>query len=104
MDYAVVETGGKQYTVREGELIDVERLDAEESSTVELKEVLLVKKGGELKVGTPVVEGATVLCEVARTDRARKVIVFKKKRRKGYSKKQGHRQWYTTLRVKEIRI
>ncbi len=104
MDYAVVETGGKQYTVKEGELIRVEKLDAEENATVELKDVLLVKKGGELKVGNPTVEGATVVCEVAGSGRAKKIIVFKKKRRKGYTKKQGHRQWFTTLRVKEIKV
>ncbi len=104
MDYAVVETGGKQYTVKEGELVRVEKLPVEEKATVELKEVLVVKKGEELRVGNPTVEGATVVCEVAGTDRAKKIVVFKKKRRKGYSRKQGHRQWFTTLRVKEIRL
>ncbi len=104
MDYAVVETGGKQYTVREGELIRVEKLPVEDNAVVELKEVLLVKKGGELKVGNPTVEGATVVCQVEGTGRAKKIVVFKKKRRKGYTKKQGHRQWFTTLRVKEIKV
>ncbi len=101
--YAVVRTGGKQYTVREGDILNVEKLPGEAGCTVELKDVLAVGEGGELSVGAPVVEDAAVVCEIVGHGKSKKVVVFKKKRRKGYAKKQGHRQEYTSLRVKEIR-
>ena len=95
--YAVVKTGGKQYRVQEGDVLFVEKLDAEVDSTVELNEVLAV--GGEtLKVGTPVVEGAKVVAQ----GKAKKVIVFKYKRKKDYRRKNGHRQPYTKLVIEKI--
>lgn len=101
--YAVLKTGGKQYRVQEGDVIYVEKLDAEVDSTVELTEVLVVSKGeGELVVGKPVVEGAKVVAKVAAQGKSKKVIVFKYKRKKDYRRKAGHRQPYTKLTIEKI--
>lgn len=101
--YAVVKTGGKQYTVAKGDNFKVEKLSGEIGAKIELKDVVAVGEGKDLKVGTPMVEGASVLCEITEQDRGKKIVVFKKKRRKGYTKKQGHRQDYTALVVKDIK-
>ncbi|MCK4739795.1 MAG: 50S ribosomal protein L21 [Deltaproteobacteria bacterium] len=101
--YAVVKTGGKQYTVAEGDQIKVEKLDGEVGSSVELAEVLAVGSGDNLNVGTPTLDAASVTAEVLAQGRGKKVIVFKKKRRKGYTKKQGHRQDFTSLVIKSIK-
>ncbi len=101
--YAIVKTGGKQYRVSKGDSLKVEKLSGEIGSSLEIKDVLAVGSGDDLKVGTPVVENASVLAEVVAQGKAKKVIVFKKKRRKGYKKRQGHRQEYTELKIKEIR-
>ena len=99
--YAVVLTGGKQYRVQEGDVIYVEKLNAEVESTVELTEVLAV--GGEtLKVGTPVVEGAKVGAKVEAQGKAKKISVFKYKPNKDYRKNTGHRQPYTKLVIEKI--
>ena len=99
--YAVVKTGGKQYRVQEGDVVFVEKLDAEVDSTVELNEVLAV--GGEtLKVGTPGVEGAKVVAKVVAQGKAKKVLVFKYKRKKDYRRKNGHRQPYTKIQIEKI--
>jgi large subunit ribosomal protein L21 len=100
--YAVLTTGGKQYRVQEGDVLFVEKLNAEVDATVELTEVLAVSKDGELKVGTPVVEGAKVVAKVLSQGKAKKVIVFKYKRKKDYRKKTGHRQSYTKLVIEKI--
>jgi len=101
--YAVLLTGGKQYKVSEGDVIYVEKLDAEVDSTIELNEVLAVsKENGEFVVGKPVVEGAKVTAKVVKQDKAKKVVVFKYKRKKDYRKKQGHRQPYTKLQIEKI--
>jgi large subunit ribosomal protein L21 len=101
--YAVVVTGGKQYRVQEGDVLFVEKLNAEVDSTVELGEILAVSKAdGELVVGKPVVEGASVTAKVLEQGKAKKVIVFKYKRKKDYRRKQGHRQPYTKLVVEKI--
>lgn len=101
--YAVVVTGGKQYRVQEGDVLFVEKLDAEVDSTVELGEILAVSKAdGELVVGKPVVEGASVTAKVLEQGKAKKVIVFKYKRKKDYRRKQGHRQPYTKVVVEKI--
>ena len=89
--YAVLTTGGKQYRVSEGDVLFVEKLNAEVDSTVELTEVLAVSKDGELKVGAPVVEGAKVVAKVLAQGKAKKVVVFKYKRKKDYRRKNGHR-------------
>jgi ribosomal protein L21 len=101
--YAVVVTGGKQYRVAEGDVIYVEKLNAEVEATVELDNVLVVSKdNGELVVGKPVVEGAKVSAKVLAQGKDKKVIVFKYKRKKDYRKKQGHRQAYTKLQIEKI--
>lgn len=99
--YGVVEIKGHQYRVQAGDLIDVQKMDAEVGSTVELDNVLFVG-GDSPKVGTPVVEGAKVVAEVVRQARSRKVIVLKRKPGK-YITKNGHRQHYTALKIKEIK-
>lgn len=99
--YAVVKTGGKQYRVQEGDVLFVEKLDVAVDSTVELTEVLAV--GGEtLNVGAPLVEGAKVVAKVLAQGKAKKVTVFKYKRKKDYRRKNGHRQPYTKLVVEKI--
>lgn len=97
--YAVIETGGKQYRIQKDDVVAVELLDGVEAGQqVELGRVLAVNDGTGLKIGTPVVEGAKVMAEVQESFRAAKVVAFKKKRRKGYHRKVGHRQ--TLLKVK----
>ena len=100
--YAIVETGGKQYWVQRERIIDVERLPSQVGEEVVLDKVLLVAHDGEVTVGQPTVEGAQVRATVLRHDRARKVIVFKMRRRRRYRRKAGHRQHFTRLRIEEI--
>jgi large subunit ribosomal protein L21 len=102
MNYAIIETGGKQYRVQPGQTITVEKLPGEVGSTVELDRVLLLAQDGAATVGTPTVEGAKVVAEVAEQGRGDKVIVFKYKPKVRYQVKQGHRQWLTKLSIKEI--
>jgi len=99
--YAIIETGGKQIKVEAGQEIYIEKLDAEAGETVTFDKVLFV--GGEnVKVGSPVVEGATVTAKVEKHGRAKKIIVFKYKAKKNNRKKQGHRQPYTKLVIEAI--
>ncbi|NLY78024.1 MAG: 50S ribosomal protein L21 [Tissierellia bacterium] len=100
--YAVIETGGKQYRVQEGDVIFVEKIDTEEGQTVDLSKVLLISNDGEVKVGKPYVDGAKVEAKVLEHGKGRKVIVFKYKPKKNYKKKQGHRQPYTKLQIEKI--
>lgn len=100
--YAVLTTGGKQYKVSEGDVIYVEKLNAEVDSNVELTEVLAVSNGETLKVGTPVVEGAKVVAKVVAQGKAKKITVFKYKAKKDYRRKNGHRQPYTKLVIEKI--
>ena len=100
--YAIIKTGGKQYRVSEGQTLRVEKLQAEEGK-VNFDHVLLVGGGEGLKIGAPTVEGASVEAEVVRDGRSKKIIVFKKKRRKGYHKKQGHRQAFTEIKITQIK-
>ena len=99
--YAIIATGGKQYKVAEGDVIRVEKIDLEEGASYEFTEVLAVG-GDELTVGTPTVPGAVVKATVEAQGKAKKVIVYKYKRKSGYHKKQGHRQLYTQFRIDEI--
>lgn len=102
MTYAIIQTGGKQYRVQEGQVVLVERVGAEEGSHV-FDRVLLVSDGeGQVSVGTPTVSGATVQATVLGEQKGRKVLVFKKKRRKGYRRKRGHRQLYARVRIDAI--
>ena len=102
--YAVIETGGKQYRVKAGDVIDVERLSAvsEDAPEVVFDRVLMVDDGGEVKVGDPVVEGAQVSGVLLKPVRGPKVTVFKMKRRKGYRRKNGHRQDLHQVKIKDI--
>ncbi len=100
--YAVVETGGKQYRVKPEDTLSVERLKVEAGESLDLERVLAVSDGESLKVGTPVVEGAKVTAKVVEHTRGQKVVNFKKKRRKGYSRKVGHRQELTVLKIEAI--
>lgn len=100
--YAVIETGGKQYLVREGMLLDVEKLEAEPGQTIQLDRVLAVSDGKSLRIGRPTVSGAAVKAEVVKVFRGEKLVVFKKKRRKGYHKKAGHRQTLMRLKIQSI--
>ncbi len=99
--YAVVKTGGKQYKVSEGEYLNIEKVAGEVGETLELSEVLLVG-GDEVKVGTPVVPGAKIKAQIVAQDKAKKVLVFKSKRRKNYRKKYGHRQPFTRVKIAAI--
>lgn len=100
--YAIVETGGKQYRVQKGDVFNVEKLPAEVGETIVLDRVMAVKKDGELKVGKPYVEGASVSARVVKHGKDKKIIVFKYKPKKNYRRKQGHRQPFTQLVVEEI--
>lgn len=100
--YAIVETGGKQYKVEQGDELDVESLSAEEGSKIELDRILAVSNGEKLNLGTPMLEDASVQAEVIGNKRGKKVVAFKKKRRKGYHRKVGHRQELTRLRITDI--
>jgi large subunit ribosomal protein L21 len=99
--YAIIDTGGKQYKVSEGQIFDVEQLEGEVGSDIVLDQVLLVKDDGGVKVGQPFLD-ARVTCEVVEHGKGDKVVVFKHKKRKDYRKKAGHRQTYTKVRVKSI--
>jgi len=99
--YAIIATGGKQYKVAEGDVIKVEKLGAAAGETVVFDQVLVVG-GDEIKVGSPVVEGASVSASVVKEGKAKKVIVYKYKRKTGYHKKNGHRQQYTQVKIEKI--
>lgn len=100
--FAVIKTGGKQYTVAQDDLLKVEKLDAEAGATVTFEEVLMVGNGSETTVGAPLVAGATVTAEVVDQARTRKIIVFKKRRRQNSRRRNGHRQSYTLVKVTAI--
>ncbi|MBM3570348.1 MAG: 50S ribosomal protein L21 [Alphaproteobacteria bacterium] len=100
--FAVIETGGKQYRVAKGDVIEVERLDGDKGAKLALERVLMVGEGDKVKVGNPALAGAKVTAEVVAQDRADKVIVFKKRRRKNSRRKRGHRQHLTVLRILDI--
>lgn len=103
--YAVFQTGGKQFRAEPGTRLRIPSLDAEPGQTVTFDQVLLAADGDDtVQVGTPVVDGACVKAEVLRHGRGDKVIVFKRKRRKGYRKKQGHRQGFTEIRIDEVAL
>ncbi len=99
--YAIIETGGKQYKVAEGDVIFVEKLDAEVEATYTFDKVLAIG-GDETKIGAPVVEGASVSAKVLKQGKDKKVIVFKYKPKKNYRRKQGHRQPYTKVQIEKI--
>lgn len=102
MDYAVIRTGGKQYRVTPGDTLRIEKIEGEPGAQVEFTDVLLTRHDGALTVGKPQVAGARVTARILEQARARKILVFKKKRRKNYRRRQGHRQYVTTVQVMAI--
>jgi large subunit ribosomal protein L21 len=104
MTFAIVRTGGKQYRVAANSVLRVERIDGEEGALVTLGEVLAVGEGEALRVGTPMVAGASVTATVIAQERDDKILIFKKRRRKNSRRRRGHRQHVTVLRVGEIRM
>ena len=100
--FAIIRTGGKQYKVAKDDLIVVEKLAGEPGATIELGEVLMLGDGATVSAGTPLVSGATVSATLVEQRRADKIIVFKKKRRHNYRRKNGHRQYLTVLRINDI--
>ncbi len=101
--FAVVKTGGKQYKVAQGDVIQVEKLDVEAGKTVDLKDVLMICDGAKVTVGSPLVAGAVVSAEVVSQERTRKLIIFKKKRRQNYRRRNNHRQSFTVLKIAAIK-
>ena len=101
--YAVIESGGKQYRVSPGDVIQIEKLDAPEGQTVDFNQVLLVSDEQGVRIGTPVLSGATVTAKVKSHGRDDKIKVFKMRRRKHYRKTQGHRQHYTEIEITGIK-
>ena len=101
--YAIVETGGKQYQVEEGRYVDVELLDGEKDSKIVFDKVVMVVNGKKSKVGQPYVTGASAEGKIMLHDKAKKVIVYKQRPKKGYRKKQGHRQGFTRVMISKIR-
>ncbi len=100
--YAVIKTGGKQYRLAEGEVIRVEKLDAEEGATVELDKVLMIADGDNINIGTPYIDGGKVTATVRAHGRGKKVEIMKFRRRKHHQKKTGHRQYYTEIEITGI--
>ena len=102
--YAVIKTGGKQHKVAEGEILKVEKLKASEGEPIDINDVLLIEKDGEVTLGSPFIEGAKVTAKILRHGKEDKVTIIKMKRRKDYRKKQGHRQNYTEIQIEQISV
>ncbi len=100
--YAIIRTGGKQYQVAAGDTLKVEKIQGEVGDTIEINDVLLVADGDNVTIGQPLVDGASVTAKIAEQGRSKKILVFKKKKRKGYQVKNGHRQQYTALTIEEV--
>jgi large subunit ribosomal protein L21 len=102
MTYAILRQGGHQYRVAPGDVIQIEKIDVEKGQQIEMEDVLVLHDGSKLEIGSPRVEDTMVQAKVLRHGRGRKIVVFKKKRRKGYSKKQGHRQDFVEIKITGI--
>ena len=100
--YAILETGGKQYRVAEGDVITVEKLPGEAGDTVEFDKVLLVSDGNDVKVGTPYLDGTKITGQIVETGKGKKIVIFKYKSKKDYRRKQGHRQPYTMVEITSL--
>ena len=100
--FAVIKTGGKQYKVAQDDIIKIEKLDGEQGDDVLFDNVLMVGSGADVKIGEPLVDGASVVAELVETKKQKTIIIFKKKRRQGYRRRNGHRQLLTTVRISEI--
>lgn len=101
--YAIIRSGGKQYRAEVGATIDVDRLPQQVGESIEISDVLLVADGDETRIGQPQVDGASVSATVVDQFRGKKIIVYKYRQRTNYRRKQGHRQYYTRLRIEDIR-
>jgi len=104
MTSAIFETGGKQYKVKEGDEVFIEKLEADENEKVKFDKVLAVLKDEDAKIGTPYIKGASVTAKVIKSGKARKIIVYKMQAKKGYRRKQGHRQPYTKVIIEKISL
>lgn len=105
MSYAIIENGGKQYQVTPGKFVDLEKIEGNLGDTIELQQVALLHLDNqEVKVGRPLIQNAKVTAEIVLQDRTRKILVFKKKRRKNYRRTRGHRQSFTRVKIKEITV
>jgi len=102
--YAVIKTGGKQHRVTEGDVISIEKINGDRGEAFVFDQVLMVEKEGDIRVGRPVVEGVKVVGEILAQTKGDKLIVYKTKKRKGYHKKNGHRQQLTSMKIREISI
>lgn len=100
--YAVVNTGGKQYKVQEGDILRVEQLEGQVGDSIDFDRVLMLNDGEEVRIGQPLLEDVTVHGQIVAQDKAKKILVFKYKRRKGYRRTQGHRQPFTAVRIDRI--
>jgi large subunit ribosomal protein L21 len=100
--YAVIETGGKQYRVAEGDKVRVEKLDAEAGTSIDIAKVLMIADGDQIRLGKPFIDGTMVTAEVTAHGRNDKVKIIKFRRRKHHMKRQGHRQWFTELKITGI--
>ncbi|MCP3899768.1 MAG: 50S ribosomal protein L21 [Desulfobacteraceae bacterium] len=101
--YAVIKTGGKQYKVEEGTILQVEKLEQNEGDKVEFNDVLMYSDGENVTIGSPLVENAVVKAEIIKQAKDKKVLVFKYKRRKGYRRMRGHRQHFTQIKINSIK-
>ncbi len=101
--YAIIHTGGKQYKVKEGDILKIEKVPGAEGQAVHFKRVLFLRNDNDIQVGTPLVSGAQVDAEILKNGKDKKILVFKKKRRKGFAKKQGHRQEFTEVKILKIK-
>jgi len=104
MTHAIFETGGKQYRVKEGDEIFIEKLEAEEGEKVKFDNVLAIVKEGDQKFGTPYIKGASVAASIIKSGKAKKIVVYKMHAKKGYRRKQGHRQPYTKVKIEKIAL
>jgi large subunit ribosomal protein L21 len=102
--YAIIRTGGKQYQVAPGERLRVEKLDGNIGDSIEIADVLMVVDGEDIKVGQPVLDGAKVSAKIVEQDKAKKIVIFQKKRRAGHRVKNGHRQPFTSLEIQGITV
>lgn len=102
--YAIIETGGKQYRVKEGDILRIEKLAFEPGETLEFDSVLLVRDGDEIRIGNPILTGARVSAKVLAQGKGRKILVFKYKPKKNYRKRYGHRQPYTEIQIEKIEV
>ena len=102
--YAIFESGGKQFKAEPGDFILVEKMEGDVGNQVEIDKVLMVQDDEDTKVGTPYVDNARVVAEIVKQTRGKKIRIFKRKKRKGYRKTMGHRQWLTGIKIQEIKI